>query len=480
MVKDIKYIIKRILIGVGIALILSFLRYGFILNTHAKEISSIFNQIPAGNVQGVNNMTQYVNFNFNSGHWSNWGYGILRFNFSIIKVGGSSLAPLVVPSNVSATNFACDVSSTSTSNSTFTGSTYSASCPMIMGPNGLEFISIILTDNQQNEQGIYRITMGSLLTFEKIEDVTLDTSSTTSAINNQITNDNNNTQNIINNQNSNKQEIINNQNQNTQNIINNQNTNTESTNNTIKEQFEVCESGDLSLDFSDGIETGSLSSNGNISTASNRKVSDFILLEKNTTYTIEKVGTGLNNNYLCLFSENKLANNCPVKYTLSGKTYTFNTGNNLYMRTTLQEGTTIILKGMGEICYNRLDKTNENLNNINNTINNDNVDSQQASDFFSNFQTDSHGLSGIITSPLRLIESLSSSQCSPLVLPLPFVNQSATIPCMSSVYSKFPTFYNLWQLISTGIIAYYILIKLFGHVKGMQNPNDDRIEVLNL
>lgn len=341
MVKDFKYIIKRILIGVGIALILSFLRYGFILNTHAKEISSIFNQIPAGNVQGVNNMTQYVNFNFNPGHWSNWGYGILRFNFSIIKVGGSSLAPLVVPSNVSATNFACDVSSTSTSNSTFTGSTYSASCPMIMGPNGLEFISIILTDNQQNEQGIYRITMGSLLTFEKIEDVTLDTSSTTSAINNQITNDNNNTQNIINNQNSNKQDIINNQNQNTQAIVNSQ-------------------------------------------------------------------------------------------------------------------------------------------QDINNALNNDNVDSQQASDFFSNFQTDSHGLSGIITSPLRLIESLSSSQCSPLVLPLPFVNQSATIPCMSSVYSKFPTFYNLWQLISTGIIAYYILIKLFGHVKGMQNPNDDRIEVLNL
>lgn len=119
-------------------------------------------------------------------------------------------------------------------------------------------------------------------------------------------------------------------------------------------------------------------------------------------------------------------------------------------------------------------------NNINNTLNDDSVDNDQASSFFDDFQADSHGLSGIITAPLRLIQSLSSSSCSPLELPLPFVNQNAILPCMSTVYSQFATFYSLWQLITTGIIAYYILIKLFGHIKGLQNPDDDRIEVLQL
>lgn len=125
-------------------------------------------------------------------------------------------------------------------------------------------------------------------------------------------------------------------------------------------------------------------------------------------------------------------------------------------------------------------ETTDAVNNVNNTLNDDNVNTQQASDFFSNFQSNNHGLSGIITSPLRLIQSLSSSQCSSLVLPLPFVNQSATIPCMSTVYNRFPTFYNLWQLISTGLIAYYILINLFAKVHSLQNPQEDRIEVLNL
>ena len=405
---------------------------------------------------------QYVNFNFNPGHWSNWGYGILRFNFSIIKVGGSSLAPLVVPSNVSATNFACDVSSTSTSNSTFTGSTYSASCPMIMGPNGLEFISISLTDNQQNEQGIYRITMGSLLTFEKIEDVTLDTSSTNNAINNQTQNDNNNTQNII----SNKQDLINNQNQNTQDIINNQNSNTDKE---IESQ-KVC----TTYDKSSGIQQGYFNSNGTINTSSASSdyvITDFINV---TSAKLEALTSGGPNVRTCFFNTNKSFISCINTISVGELTIPFDA---TYVRFSIQKSNN---RPTFKICQNGNQAIVNSQQEINNTINNDNVDSQQASDFFSNFQTDSHGLSGIITSPLRLIESLSSSQCSPLVLPLPFVNQSATIPCMSTVYSKFPTFYNLWQLITTGMIAYYILIKLFGHVKGMQDPNDDRIEVLNL
>lgn len=129
---------------------------------------------------------------------------------------------------------------------------------------------------------------------------------------------------------------------------------------------------------------------------------------------------------------------------------------------------------------NSQNNTTNAINGVNDTLKNDNVNSNTGNNFFSNFKSDNHGLSGIITAPLRLINSITSSTCSSLSLPLPFVKQNAVLPCMSTVYNQFPTFYNLWQLITTGIVSYWVIVRIFGHIKGMQNPNDDRIEVFEL
>lgn len=127
-------------------------------------------------------------------------------------------------------------------------------------------------------------------------------------------------------------------------------------------------------------------------------------------------------------------------------------------------------------------KTTQSIDNVNNSLNNDNVTSDTGSGFFDDFNVDSHGgISGIVTAPLRLINSLSSSSCSSLSLPLPFVSQNAILPCMSGIYQQhFSTFLSIYRIITTGIIGYWVLIKLFGHIKGMQSPNDDRIEVFDL
>ena len=137
-----------------------------------------------------------------------------------------------------------------------------------------------------------------------------------------------------------------------------------------------------------------------------------------------------------------------------------------------------------------VDATSQTLNDIkNNTketndlIKNDNVDgaNTQGSSFFSNFSSNTHGLSGIVSSPIRLINSLSSSTCSPLTFTIPFVNSQVALPCMSSIYSThFPTLLSIYQLITTGLIAYKILINLFGVVKGLQDPDSSRIEVVDL
>lgn len=118
-----------------------------------------------------------------------------------------------------------------------------------------------------------------------------------------------------------------------------------------------------------------------------------------------------------------------------------------------------------------------------NTITNDDSSgaSGSAGNFFSNFNTNTHGLTGIITAPLLAIQSLTSQTCEPLVLPLPFVNQNLTLPCMRPIYQQFfGDFMTLYDVITLGIISYWVLVRIFALVKDFKNPEHDEIEVVDL
>lgn len=128
-------------------------------------------------------------------------------------------------------------------------------------------------------------------------------------------------------------------------------------------------------------------------------------------------------------------------------------------------------------------KTNQTLKDMNDNINDSDTSGAQdsASSFFSDFTTDTHGLTSIITAPLSLISSITSSSCSPLVLPLPFVDKDLTLPCMSSIYKKyFGSFLTIYQIITFGIVAYWVCVRIFNLVKDFKNPDHDEIEVLDL
>lgn len=132
---------------------------------------------------------------------------------------------------------------------------------------------------------------------------------------------------------------------------------------------------------------------------------------------------------------------------------------------------------------NQNQQTNDKLDNIDGSIKDDNVDgsTNTANSFFSGFETDTHGLTGIITAPLSLIESITSSSCSPLVIPLPFVDKDLTLPCMGTIYSNyFGSFLSIYQLITFGIVAYWVCVRTFNFVKDFKNPDHDEIEVLDL
>lgn len=134
--------------------------------------------------------------------------------------------------------------------------------------------------------------------------------------------------------------------------------------------------------------------------------------------------------------------------------------------------------------YNQTQQeTNNQLNDLNNNINNDNTDeaTNEASEFFSTFETDTFGLTSIITAPLTLIQSITSTTCSSLGLPLPYVDETLNLPCLSSIYEEhFGVFLDIYQTITFGIVAYWVCVRIFNLVKDFKNPEHDEIEVLDL
>ena len=92
--------------------------------------------------------------------------------------------------------------------------------------------------------------------------------------------------------------------------------------------------------------------------------------------------------------------------------------------------------------------TNDYLNEINSSINDDNTTGAtgQATSYFSNFQNDTHGLTGIISMPLIAIGRITSSSCTPINIPFPHTNDSLVLACLSPYYRQYiPSLLTLWQ-----------------------------------
>lgn len=144
---------------------------------------------------------------------------------------------------------------------------------------------------------------------------------------------------------------------------------------------------------------------------------------------------------------------------------------------------TTTIENNQQTIINQNDTIINNQTTINSNITNDNTTgaTSDAGSFFSGFTTNTHGLTSIITAPLTLIGSITSASCSPLGLPLPYINKTLQLPCMSSIYSQyFGAFFTLYQTITTGIIAYWVIVRILNLVKDFKNPEHDEIEVVDL
>lgn len=134
--------------------------------------------------------------------------------------------------------------------------------------------------------------------------------------------------------------------------------------------------------------------------------------------------------------------------------------------------------------YNQLkeqDKTNEKLDNIDNTMKDDDIDTSGANSFFDDFDNKDHGgLSSIITSPLKAYSKITA-KCTPISLNV--LDKEVMLPCGDTLFwdkSNVSAFRIIWNILLGGPILYALLVKLYKTIEGLKNPDDDRIEVTKL
>lgn len=120
---------------------------------------------------------------------------------------------------------------------------------------------------------------------------------------------------------------------------------------------------------------------------------------------------------------------------------------------------------------------------IHNDITNDNVDGAKTDmDDFSNNSafSDSSGLQAVIELPLNLVNSFTNT-CQPINITIPWLDYTGTIPCMSTIYrSHFNNLYNVVKLIVNAFFLYRILLKIYELVHEAKQPDEDKLEVIEL
>lgn len=127
------------------------------------------------------------------------------------------------------------------------------------------------------------------------------------------------------------------------------------------------------------------------------------------------------------------------------------------------------------------EETNNKLNDINDTMNNDEVDTDTANSFFGGFSdTDHGGISGVVTAPLRFINKLTST-CSPISIDV--LGANVQLPCGDTLFwnkSEVSSFRTIWNILFGGFMLYALVSKLFKTIDNLKNPDDSRIEVMKL
>lgn len=275
-------------------------------------------------------------------------------------------------------------------------------------------------------------------------------------------------QQIIDNNNQNTNDIIDNNNDNTENIIEN---NTENTNKIIDSNL-VCKG--YSISSSGTLFNGYLRNTGEYvdQPGNYNKTTDFIEFNPSSRFFLAKPsGT---NKRLCFYNLFRESVGC-FETNQYDEGYEFQVpSNSAYFRINFEvsDSTPII-----NVCQNGNQA-------INDTIKDDSVDNGVGSSFFNDFDSDDNGgISAIVTKPLMIINNLltNNNQCSNLTLPEFMGVSTAYLPSGCILWDNATsTMINLWNIFVCGLGSYFILKDLFRIIENLKNPDNDKVEVMDL
>ena len=168
--------------------------------------------------------------------------------------------------------------------------------------------------------------------------------------------------------------------------------------------------------------------------------------------------------------------------------FTYNTIQNVSMPTRIQFNSCSNYDNISEIYYTYINDTtgvtNNNDTSLQNNINDTNINGANGylNDLLNNeaFKQD-NGLLAIIQAPINFINSLSSKTCQSFNITIPFINATATIPCMSTIYDNYlGSLFEIIRIVINGVLCYRIALSIVLQVKDAKNPDSDKIEVIDL
>lgn len=122
-----------------------------------------------------------------------------------------------------------------------------------------------------------------------------------------------------------------------------------------------------------------------------------------------------------------------------------------------------------EICSNKIDETNNKLDNLTGAITDSSSPNTGALENSAGWLP-AGPLDSILNLPLTMLNSLTNSlgkTCSPLNLTLPYVNKQIQIPCLSAIFSQITGVNGLWTWVGTiasVLILYNYLLNLYAWV----------------
>ena len=110
----------------------------------------------------------------------------------------------------------------------------------------------------------------------------------------------------------------------------------------------------------------------------------------------------------------------------------------------------------------------------------DNIDTSSSNSFFNNFKSSDHGLTGIVSAPLKIINQFTTTTCKSVNID--FLGAKADLPCGSTLWGRedLKTFVDIYNVIMGGLISYGALKGIFNRVQGFKNPDSSKVEVIDL